>query len=210
MNQRLGADGQKDIYARTEFNKAKMFVDVAVLAHVGIGDDAAGHGSGYLTAKDVSALGSGDDHGAAFVVRTGLGQPGSLETAVVMLDELDGAIGGNPVGMDVEQAHEDAHHQTPVVEVFVLLHLLHYHDLAVGRSHDNALGVAIEDTDGTAEEVDDDEIDDATQCQDDPEYRALETKHMSREQTQQGKRDSAQDERVRAFAVQTDVLLYLA
>ena len=66
-----------------------------------------------------------------------LGQPRLVEVAVLVMDELHLAVDRKPVGVHVEQTHEDGNHQSAVVEVFVLLDFLYDNHLAVGRCHDN-------------------------------------------------------------------------
>ena len=75
---------------------------------------------------------------------------------------LDRAVNGNPVGVDVEEAHEDADHHATVVEIDILLSLFHYNHLAVGRSHYNALRLSLEGADGTLEEVQQDTVENGT------------------------------------------------
>ena len=81
-----------------------------------------------------------------------------MEVAVLMFYQFYCAVHGNPVGMHVEQTHEDTHHDSPVVEVFVLLHFLYHHHSPVGRCYNKMVRVSIIDSDGTAEEVYHDKI----------------------------------------------------
>ena len=76
-----------------------------------------------------------------------------MVVAVEMLYKLHLAVDGEPVGMYVERTHEDRNHQSFVVEILVLLCFLNHDDLAVGRCHNEFIGVAIEVADRTAVEV---------------------------------------------------------
>jgi hypothetical protein len=68
---------------------------------------------------------------------------------------LDNTIYGVPVGMHVEWAHEDGDHQSAVVEVVRLLHLLDNHNLTIGRSYnDTVCFFAREASRRTTEEID--------------------------------------------------------
>ena len=78
-----------------------------------------------------------------------------MEIAVVVLGHLDVAVHGEPVGMYVGDAHKDGHHQSAVVEIFVFLYFLHNDHLAVSSGHDRIFRIAVEESDGAAEEVDD-------------------------------------------------------
>ncbi len=51
------------------------------------------------------------------------------------------AVNGEPVGMDIGDAHEDRDHQALVVEILVLVDLLNDDNLTVGGSHDELVGV---------------------------------------------------------------------
>ena len=125
----------------SELNEAQMLVDVAVFALFGVGDDAPSHCSGYLPTQYVDPVGSGNHHVCVLVFFACLGQPGLVEVAVEVLDELHAAINGEPVGVYVPQTHKDAHHDTAVVEVPVLVDLLDNDNLSVGRSNHNALRI---------------------------------------------------------------------
>jgi hypothetical protein len=70
-----------------------------------------------------------------------------------MLNVAHLSVGRHPVGVHVEEAHENAHHNAPVVEIFVLIHFLDNYDATVAGRNDNALCLTIEETDGAAEEI---------------------------------------------------------
>ena len=136
-----------------------MVVDFVVDALLQIGDDAAGHSAGHLAHQHFVALGGLDDDGAALVLDAGLGQPGGHVVAVVVVHQPDASVHGDPVGVHVQRTHEDGHLEPAVVEIFGLVHLLDDHDLAVGRSNDDACGVLLELADGTTVEVNRQRID---------------------------------------------------
>ena len=61
--------------------------------------------------------------------------------------------------MNVERTHEDGEHQSAVVEIVGLLHLLNNDNLTVGRSNDDALGILTGEAAGrAAEEVDQQQV----------------------------------------------------
>ena len=76
----------------------------------------------------------------------------------MVADQLDSAVNRNPVGMYIDDVHEDGDHQTAVMEVFIFVYFLYYHDLAVGRSDDYSFRIAFEPAYGTSEEVDHNKI----------------------------------------------------
>ena len=143
------------IHARAKLDEAQVLVDIAVLAFGGIGDNATGHGTCHLAHEHFLSIGRFDDDGGAFVFGASLGQPSLVEIAVVVLGHLDVAVHGKPVGMYVGDAHKDGHHQSAVVEIFVFLYFLHNDHLAVSSGHDRIFRIAVEESDGAAEEVDD-------------------------------------------------------
>ena len=151
----FSVEGQIDVHARAKFDEAQVLVDIAVLAFGGIGHDATGHGTCHLAHEHFLSIGCFDDDGGTFVFGASLGQPSLVEIAVVVLGHLDIAVHGKPVGMYVGDAHKDGHHESAVVEIFVFLHFLHNDHLAVSSGHDRIFRVAIEESDGAAEEVDD-------------------------------------------------------
>ena len=118
-----------------------MFVDKAVLSLLGVGNDAARHGSGNLSAEYLLAVRSGEQDVGMLVFLTGLRQPCFMIVAVKMSDELHLAVDREPVGMDIYNAHEDGNHQTAVMEIFILVNLLNDNNLSVGWCHDNILGI---------------------------------------------------------------------
>ena len=117
-----------------------------------------------MTGKDLRSVRCFEDNGASFVLLTCLRQPGFMEVAVIVAYILDRSVGGNPVGMHVEKAHEDAYHDAPVVEIFVFLRLFHHDDLAVGRRQNESFRLAFKGTDWTLEEVEQDSVEDAADC----------------------------------------------
>ena len=136
-----------------------MLVDVAILALLGVCDDAAGNSSCYLTAEDVLAIGSGDHNVGMLVLLACLWQPRLVVVAVLVLDEFHLAVDGEPVGMHIPQTHKDTDHESLVMEILVLFDFLNHHDATVGRSYDDVLGVVgAKVADGAAIEVGGDTI----------------------------------------------------
>ena len=117
----FSAERQVNVDARAEFDESQMFVYVAVFFSLGIGYDAAGHRSGYLTAQYLGAFRCFEHYVGVFVLLACLRQPCLVVVAVLVVYELNLAVYREPVGVYVEQAHENAYHQALVMEVFVLL-----------------------------------------------------------------------------------------
>ena len=137
-----------------------MLVDVAILTLLGVCHDASCHGTCYLSAQDVDTIGSCYDYVGVLILFACLGQPSLVEVAVVMSYELDASVYGEPVGVYIEQTHENAHHNAALVEVGVFVHLFNHYYATVGRSHYYLLGVfAWEESDGASEEVDYNSVD---------------------------------------------------
>ena len=158
LNEHFCAERQVEVNARAELDEAQVLVDIAVFADTGIGDDASSHCASHLPRQYLRTVGCLDDDCTSLVLFARLGQPSFVEIAVVMADMLDGAVDGNPVGVDVEETHEDAHHDAAVVEIFCLFRLFHHDDLAVGRRQYESFRLALESADGTLEEVQQDGI----------------------------------------------------
>ena len=150
----IGIYGQIEVYARAELNEAQMLVDVALLIGVNVSDDTSGYGTSHLAHEYLSALRRFYDYRRALIICAGFRQPSSLETTVLMVNAAHRAIDRYPVGMNVEQTHEDAHHDAAVVEILVFLDLLYDHHSAVARSYDHALSVLSEKTYWATEEID--------------------------------------------------------
>ena len=89
----------------------------------------------------------------------------------------DAAVDGEPVGMHVERAHEDGDHEAAVMKIPVLVNFLHHHDLPVGRSHDNVLGVVdVEAAHRAAVEIEKDKVEGARNGYENPErYLCVDT-----------------------------------
>ena len=130
-----------------------MLVDVALLLWLGVGDNAACQRTRYLTDENVLALRGLNDDVGTLVLFARLGQPRLVVVAVMMLDEFHAAVDGKPVGVYVPRTHEDADHQSFVVEISVFLHFFNHYNLAVGRSHHRTLGIAVEVANRAAVEV---------------------------------------------------------
>ena len=87
--------------------------------------------------------------------------------------------------MHVEQAHEDAHHHSTVVEILVLHRLLHHNHTAVRRSHHNTLRLTLKGSDGALEEVQQNSIENSTHYKANVKRQArLETMQYSKVQCQ--------------------------
>ncbi|MPM86018.1 hypothetical protein SDC9_133101 [bioreactor metagenome] len=59
-----------------------------------------------------------------------------------------------PIGMNIEDAHEDRNHDTIIFEIFAFVHLFYGNNLAIGRGNDYFLCFLTEKTYGATEEVD--------------------------------------------------------
>ena len=184
-----------------------MLVDVAVLAFLGIGDNATRHCSGNLPTEHVHPVGRGDEHVGTLVFFAGLRQPRLVEVAILVLDRLHLTIHRKPVRMHVEGAHEDGNHQPAVVEILRFLDFLNDHDLAVGRRHDDSLGVFERKiAHRTAEKVHDDGIECAENSHEKPkpEFRIEPPEQQSRGCNH----DEAPNKRVGALAMQSYLLQF--
>ena len=82
-----------------------------------------------------------------------------MEIAVFMLDHPDNAVHREPVGVYVEKRHENGYHDALFMEIFVFLYFFKYDNSAVGRGYDQSLGVTIEETYGTTEKIDKNNVD---------------------------------------------------
>ena len=58
-----------------------------------------------------------------------------------------------PVGMYIGDVHENGNHQSAVMEIFVFIHLLNYHDTSVGRSHYGFFRISFEQSNRAAEKI---------------------------------------------------------
>jgi len=150
----LRAEWQIDVNSGSEFYKSQMLVDVAVFFRLGVGNDAPCHGSGNLPAQNLRAAVGNEHHVGMLVFFACLRQPCLVEIAVLMMNELHLAVNGEPVGVYIEKAHEDTHHNPLVVEVCVFLNLFDYNHLAVGWSDHDIFRVSVEESLRTAEEID--------------------------------------------------------
>ena len=130
-----------------------MLVDIALLTLLGVGHDATGQGACYLAHQHIFTVGGGNHDVGMLILLTGLWEPGLVVVAVLMMNKLHFSVDRKPVGMHVQRTHEDRNHQTLIVEIFVFLGFLHYHNLAVGRRHDQFLRITIVIADRTAVEV---------------------------------------------------------
>ena len=130
-----------------------MFVDIAFFSYFCVGDDAPCHGSGDLSGQHFHSFRSFYDYGRTFVLRTGFRQPCFHEVTVVVGYLFNGAVHRIPVGMYVNDAHEDRDHQPTVMEVFVFVHFFNDYNFAVSRSDDYLFCILSEKSDRTAEEV---------------------------------------------------------
>lgn len=153
MDEYFGAERQKDIDSRAEFDKSQMLVDAGLVAGLGVGDNAAGDGAGNLPHEHVLALGSADQDGRSLVFGAGLGKIGRQEAPGLMGNESHLAIDRIPVGMDIENAHEHRKLDTAAFEDLGFVYLLERHDLAVDARYDGAGCVARKVAAGRAEEI---------------------------------------------------------
>ena len=124
-----------------------------------------------------------------------------MEVAVVVGYGLHFAVNGEPVGVYVEEAHEDAHHDATLVEVDILVDFLDYYYAAIGWSYYQARCVFFgKEAYGAAEEVDDDAVDGAHDCREAPE-RHLAVYETPKQQRDCCDNDEAINECVGSFAV---------
>ena len=130
-----------------------MLVNIALFALLGIGDNTPGHGTCNLAYKDILTVRCGNHDIGMFVLFTGLRKPCLVVVAVLVVYEFDLSVHGEPVGMNVQWTHEDADHQTFVVEIFVFLSLFQHHNLTIGRSNHQFVCVTVEIADRTAVEI---------------------------------------------------------
>ena len=150
----ISINGQIEVYARAELNEAQMLIDVALLIGVNISNNTTGYSACHLAYEYLSALRRFYDYRRALIICTGFGEPSSLKATVLMINAAHCTIDWHPVGMNVEQAHEDAHHDAAVVEILVFLDLFYDHHPAVARSYDHAVSVLGEKTYRATEEID--------------------------------------------------------
>ena len=88
-----------------------------------------------------------------------------------MVHELHLAVDGKPVCVNIPQTHEDAYHQTAVVEILVLLYFLDYDNAPIGRSDYNLLCIlAVEIADRTAIEINDNTINGVKDGEENPKW----------------------------------------
>ena len=138
-----------------------------------------------------------------------LGEPCLVVVAVVVSYGLHLAVNGEPVGVYVEEAHEDAHHDAALVEVDVLVDFLdHYYASVCRRYHESRCVFFGEEADGAAEEVDDDAVDGAHDCGEAPE-RHLAVYEAPEQQCDCRNNDEAINECVGSFAVKAYFLQFL-
>ena len=128
-----------------------------------------------------------------------------MEVAVLMADGLDIPVDGEPVGVDIEQRHEDGDHDALLAEVLILVHRLTDDHLAVGRGHDDTLCVAIEIADGTAEEIDQYRVDGEAQRQDDECHDALACQ-VVKSSIDQEQKHTTDEQRTRPLVMEPDLI----
>lgn len=137
----LSAERQIYVNARSELDKSEMLVDVAILTLLGICHDASRHSTCYLSAQDVNTIRSCYDNVRMFVLFACLGQPCLVEVAVVVCYEFHTSVYGEPVGVYVEETHENTHHNAALVKVCVFVYFLNHYYTSVGWSYYNLLCV---------------------------------------------------------------------
>ena len=123
-----------------------------------------------------------------------------------MTDQTHDTIGRNPIGMHVEKTHEDADHETTVVEILILIYLLDNDDPAVARSKGNSFRLALIKANRAAEEVDSNQVDNSTDGDNRHKPRASEAKDITEEETEQREYNCAENEGMSTLAMQSDVL----
>lgn len=74
--------------------------------------------------------------------------------SVLVMHEFHAPIHREPVGVNIKETHEDAYHEPAIVKIFVFFYLFYNHHFAVGRSHDNIVGVVVREiSDGTSVKI---------------------------------------------------------
>lgn len=81
-----------------------------------------------------------------------------MKIAVLVLDHLDNAVNRKPIGVDVPQRHKDGDHDAFVMKIFILHCLFKYDYCSVGGCDNQSFRVTVEETDGAAEEVKEDDV----------------------------------------------------
>ena len=99
----LCAEWQIDIDSRTELNETEVFVNVAFLSFVSVGDNTSCNGAGYLAYKDFPMSVGVDDDGGALVFKACLWESCLVEVAVLVFHFFHYAVNGKPVGVYVSQ-----------------------------------------------------------------------------------------------------------
>ena len=80
-------------------------------------------------------------------------KPRLVVVSVLVVYELDFSVNREPVGMNIQRTHKYANHETLIVKILCFLSLLDNYNLAVSRSYNKFLRVAIKVTNRTAVEV---------------------------------------------------------
>ena len=147
-----GIDGQIDIDARAEADKAVALAAHHAFAGVHIAEHAAGDESGHLHEGDVAAAAGGEQHGVALVFGAGFIQRGVQEFAGIVFDAADGAVHRRALGVDVKHVHKHADFQRFGLAVGVGGFFYH-HDAAVGGA-EHGIGIGGNVARGVAEKLD--------------------------------------------------------
>ena len=125
-----------------------------------------------------------------------------------MAHELHAAVDGKPVGVDVQDRHEDRQLQYAPLKHLGLVHFLECHDSAVDRRHHHIVAVTGEVAAGAVEKVEHQQVEDG---RDGREYGRYET-YTDEEPCQEiehSQHEKQYDQNVGAFAVYLDFHLYL-
>ena len=152
----VGAEWQEYIDTRTELYEAQMLVNVAIVTLLCIGYYTSCHRTSNLTTQNVSAVNGSDYNISHFVLVACLRQPCTMEVSVLVMHHFYLAVYRKPVGMYVEETHEDADHDAFLMQVFLFHHLFYYNHFAVGRGYHKLVGINVvlsEFAYRTAEEV---------------------------------------------------------
>ena len=95
-----------------------------------------------------------NDYIGHLVLITCLGKPSLVEVTVLMLHLFYYTVNREPIGMNIEETHEDAHHDALLLEILILKDLLNHYHLTVSRSHDKVIRlICTEQTYRATEEV---------------------------------------------------------
>ena len=127
---------------------------------MGIGYNPTSYSTCNLTNKNFLTIGCLNDNGTTFVFCGGLRQPCFIEVSIMVLDHLHNALYWKPIGMNIEERHEDTNHYATVMKIFIFLNFFYHYDFTVSTCYHIILRLARKYTDGTTEKIDNNAIND--------------------------------------------------